>query len=138
MKKGQRPSAHHRTSKRGKRFPVNQSIIKALKPMKNKDFKKIMNQYSDPDGDGVISKYDCYPFDKNKQDEDIDYLIKTKQGEKIRILNYKIKTKGGYEMELNPDEYQQYIRNLHQDNVSMEYMPERITRLKGRDWMISD
>jgi hypothetical protein len=69
MKKGQRPSAHHRTSRRGKKFPVNQGIIKALKPMKNKEYKKLFSPYADADGDGVPNSKDCRPFDKNRQDE---------------------------------------------------------------------
>lgn len=46
--------------------------LKPLKKMNNKQYNKIMKKagpYVDSDGDGIINKFDCKPFDKKKQDE---------------------------------------------------------------------
>ena len=64
-KKGRkRPHIHNRSYKSGKKALVNKNIPKRYKKITCKQF-----LHGDFDGDGVKNKDDCYPFDKNRQDE---------------------------------------------------------------------
>ena len=90
MKKGQRPSVHYRTSKRGKRFIVNPNVMKRHK---NKSYHQLRRKFKihplrDDDKDGVPNYRDCRPFDKKKQDLTLEELREwDKEQERKRELS---------------------------------------------------
>ena len=65
-KKRRRPHNHIRHYESGRKTSVNKHIPI---PKRYKKITKHQFLYSDFDRDGVKNKDDCYPFDRNRQDE---------------------------------------------------------------------